>query len=360
MDDYGDTQMAENKICVLVTGVGGRSFGHQILQALALVPEKYSIVATDADSFSFGLFQVDRRYLVPKAHELNYISSLVKLIKKEKVQVLLPGTEVEVEVMARNRHELERHGCLLIANTLDVVEICRDKWRLYQWLIKKGFGTPKTVRAIDWEDLVAETGFPVIGKPVNDSGGSRNVAVLKDRTELLQYLEETTGLEVIFQEYVGAAEDEYTVGVMIAADGRVIDSIVVQRKLMGLSLGSQRVINGYPFTLSTGYSQGFIIKHPLIQDFCEKIALEIGIRGPANIQCRLENGEVKVFEVHPRFSGTTSIRASVGFNEPDILIRNFLLNEECGRLNYITGVAAIRAFQHLIVPIDELNNVPRV
>jgi carbamoyl-phosphate synthase large subunit len=83
------------------------------------------------------------------------------------------------------------------------------------------------------------------------------------------------------------------------------------------------------------------------------------MRGPANIQCRLVGDEVKVFEVHPRFSGTTSIRAMVGFNEPDILIRNYLFNESFDRLNYQTNVAAIRAFQNLIVPISEINAVPK-
>jgi len=352
--------MNKERICVLVTGVGGRSLGHQVLQALLLLGGKYSIVATDADSFSFGLFQVEKHYVVPRATDPSYIASLVKLIKKENIRVLLPGTEIEVEMMTRNRHKLEQLGCVLIANPVEVVKVCRDKWRLYQWLIKNGFGTPKTVQRVDWGKLVEETGFPVVGKPVSDSGGSRHVEILKNRAELQHYLEETEGLEIIFQEYVGTAGGEYTVGVMISADGKLIDSIVVQRKLVGLSLGAERTINGSSFTLSTGYSQGFIINHPLIQGFCENLALKLGMRGPANIQCRLEGNDVKVFEVHPRFSGTTSIRASVGFNEPDVLIRNFLLKEEFGRLGYQVNVAAIRAFQHLIVPLDELNSLQKV
>ena len=34
-----------------------------------------------------------------------------------------------------------------------------------------------------------------------------------------------------------------------------------------------------------------------------------------------------MFEVNPRFSGTTSLRAMVGYNEPDILIRKHVLGE---------------------------------
>jgi carbamoyl-phosphate synthase large subunit len=48
------------------------------------------------------------------------------------------------------------------------------------------------------------------------------------------------------------------------------------------------------------------------------------------------------------------MRADVGFNEPDILLRNYLFNENFGRLNHQTEVAVIRAFEHVVVPISEM------
>jgi carbamoyl-phosphate synthase large subunit len=144
------------------------------------------------------------------------------------------------------------------------------------------------------------------------------------------------------------------VGVLIDRDGELIDSIVLHRKLVGLSLGLSRVIDGRSYMLSTGYSQGIIETHPQVAEVCEALAKEIGIRGPANIQLRLDDDEAKIFEVHPRFSGTTSIRAECGFNEPDVLIGSFLLGQGSGRIHYQRDVAAIRAFQSVIVPISEM------
>jgi carbamoyl-phosphate synthase large subunit len=69
---------------------------------------------------------------------------------------------------------------------------------------------------------------------------------------------------------------------------------------------------------------------------------------------------VIILEVHPRFSGTASIRAEVGFNEPDVLIRNYLFGETFGRLDYQSDVAAIRAFRTLIVPLSAMHQIPRV
>jgi carbamoyl-phosphate synthase large subunit len=258
------------------------------------------------------------------------------------------------------RREIEMAGCMLLSNPESVVRICRNKWQLYNWLRNKGIDTPITTRVDDWERLVSDTSFPIVAKPSEDTGGSRHVAIIKDRQELEKYLIDTEGSEIILQEYVGGKDAEYTVGVMCSKHGEVIDSIVIKRKLIGLSLGSQRNIHGKMYALSTGYSQGFVIKHPQIQKQCETLAVQLGARGPLNIQCRMVEDKIKVFEVHPRFSGTTSIRADVGFNEPDILIRNFLKEENFGRVDYLYDMAVIRAFRHSVIPIKKMEEVREI
>jgi carbamoyl-phosphate synthase large subunit len=353
--------MAVAPICVLVTGVGGRSVGHQILHALLQVGDKYRIVATDADAFSFGLYQVENRYIVPRAGSPDYLAAIREIVERERIQVILPGTQPEVAILAEHRVSLADSGCLVIAGPSEVIRRCSNKRALSDWLVANGFDVPRAVPSARWRDLVAEAGFPVVGKPTEDTGGSRHVAILKNESEVEGYLAEMdrADTEVMIQEYVGSAEAEYTIGVLVSRGGSLIDSIALHRKLMGLSLGAERFIAGRRYALSTGYSQGTIVRHPLIQETCESLALRLGSRGPLNIQCRVAGDRVKVFEVHPRFSGTTSIRAEVGFNEPDILIRNYLFGEDAGRINYQSDVAAIRAFRSIIVPVATMWNVPR-
>jgi len=352
----------KNRLCVLVTGVGGRSVGHQILTALKILGDKYRIVVTDADTFSAGLYQVPARYVVPRASAINYVEAIRSIIVKESVDVVIPGTEAELYTLAKHREILTDLGCTLIANPTSVIDLCRNKAVLYDWLKIHSLAVPKTVRAKDYQELVAEVGWPIVGKPTEGTGASRDVAILCNDIEVRNYVAEaeTTNIKIIFQEYIGSQDEEYTVGVMISKHGEAIDSIVVHRKLIGLSMGSQRTIKGLHFALSTGYSQGSVIKHEEIQSFCENLACKIGIIGPANIQLRLHQGKAVIFEVHPRFSGTTSIRALVGFNEPDVLIRHFHLGEEFGRLNYQYDVAAIRSFHNTIVPLSVMVAVPRL
>jgi carbamoyl-phosphate synthase large subunit len=288
----------------------------------------------------------------------DYLETLLKLVGRERIQVILPGTEPEVRMLAEHQDRLEGAGCKVIVSPLKAVRLCANKERLYVWLAQHGFHVPRTASSLEWRTLVAQAGFPIVGKPTEASGGSRGVALLNSEEEVNRYLgEHPLPGEIVFQEYVGSGDGEYTVGVMISSTGEVIDSIVMHRKLTGLSLGLRRKVGEKVFELSTGYSQGYLIRHPLIQKECERLVLELGLRGPANIQLRLVGEHVVVFEVHPRFSGTTSIRASAGFNEPDTLIQNYLFGQQFGRLDYQTDVAAIRAFQHVLVPIATLEEL---
>jgi len=352
---------AEPPVSVLVTGVGGRSVGNQILHALLVLGGKYRIVATDADPFSFGLYEVNDRYVVPRADAPGYLEAILRIVRQERIDVALPGTQPEVRVLAEHRDALADAGCTVIASPAGVVGLCANKGGLSDWLVAHGFSVPLAVPAADWRTLADRSGFPIVGKPTEDTGGSQGVALLKDAIEVERYLAEMqrNASEVIFQEYVGSGDAEYTVGVMVSRTGELIDSIVIHRTLVGLTLGAKRVIDGRTYALSTGYSQGVVVRHALIQGVCERLALAIGGRGPMNIQCRLAGDEVKVFEVHPRFSGTTSIRADVGFNEPDVLIANYLSGRLPGRIDYQVDVAAIRAFRNIIVPLSEMRAVPR-
>ncbi|MBF0627493.1 MAG: ATP-grasp domain-containing protein [Magnetococcales bacterium] len=340
---------------VMVTGVGGRSVGHQILHALSLVTPAYRIVATDMDPFSFGLYLGDSRHLLPGARDVGYLPAVLEIIKKEGVQALIPGTEPETWVLTQHQAQLAAHGCVLIAHPHELVALCQDKLRLQHWLETHDIDTPITVTASEWPQLVRDTGFPIIGKPMTGSGGSRNVAILDSAAEVAEWLRIVGEENALFQEYVGDLDSEYTVGVLTDKEGRLVDSIVLHRKLVGISLAQTRLIRGKLYGFSTGYSQGFVVRHPRLQAALEHLACAIGARGPLNIQCRIDSDDkIKIFEVHPRFSGTTSIRADVGFNEPDLMIRNFLFDQTFGRLDYRSDVVAIRALQAIIVPRADL------
>lgn len=349
------------KFTVLVTAVGGRSVGYQILESLKIASHSYRIVTADIDPFSPGLYESDASYLLPKASDDRYLDKLIKLIKQEKINVILPGSQAEVKVISKNEKFLRKSGVVPIVSPYSVVETSFDKNKLNKFLVKNNILIPPTVE-LDEAEKAKDLKFPIVVKPSKDSSGSRNVSVVKDMNELKILFNDLRreGLELFAQEYVGSEDEEYTVGIMIGQKGNLIDTIVMRRKLIGLSRGLEREIDGKNYVLSTGYSQGFFVDQPDVRKYCEYVAKKIGAIGPLNIQCRRGEKGVYIFEVHPRFSGSASMRALMGFNEPDILIRDFLGIESIDKASYKTDFAVIRKFANTVVSVKNYRGVKKI
>jgi len=345
------------KKTVLVTGTGGRSVGAGILHALLRCGEeisnRWNIIAADANVFSWGLYKTKSRVLLPHASQVEYLKVVLKTVRDYGIEAIVPGSQSEIEILSEKRNELG--GAVLIANRHELIPLMMDKFRIEKTLNDLGLPFIETKPIDQWESIAEKYGFPLIVKPTVNTGASRGVCIIADEREIKQLLNdiEMTNLPCV-QPYLGTAEDEYTVGVLTSRQGKIIDSIVMRRELTGLSLQNSRKIKGVLCAISSGYSQGYIIKHPEVQSFCEDLAVKLGSCGPLNIQLRMHHQTPYVFEIHPRFSGTTPIRAEVGFNEVDLLLRNFLNDEQFGRINYTHNVAAIRAFEHVIVPINQM------
>lgn len=342
---------------ILVTAVGGRSIGSGIVHALmrannAEARSRWNIIATDADPFSWGLYMADDAVLLPLANKPDYIESLLRVIEHYKIDAIIPGSEPEVNLLAQRRHELP---VPVICNQAELMPLMMDKFKTASKLEELGLPVIPTYPIENWRNALNDFSFPLVVKPTVGTGGSRGLNFVMNENEMMQLLPNLPESgKYCVQPYIGTGDDEYTVGVLSDSHGKMADSIVMRRKLVGLSLLHSRSFEGKNVALSSGYSQGFFIRDEQIQSFCEDLAVKLGSIGPLNIQLRKSGNEMFVFEIHPRFSGTTTMRADVGFNEPDALLRNILFGESLNRFNYQSDVAVIRAFEHVIVPIKDM------
>lgn len=341
---------------ILVTAVGGRSVGSGILHALCRntqeVSNRWNVIAADAESFAWGLYKTNQRVLLPLANDPNYIERLKEVVEQYKIDAIIPGSEPEVFKLAAER---EAFQVPIIMNDPSLMPLMQDKFKATEKLSALGLPVIPTVAIEEYKSLLSKFDFPFIIKPTRGTGGSRGLKIAVKEQDILDELEQLpTNSGVCIQPYVGDEESEYTVGVLSDKHANIIDSIVMKRKLIGLSLLDSKKVGNAKVSISTGYSQGFFIEEKSISTFCENLAAKLQSKGPLNIQLRVHNGEIYVFEIHPRFSGTSTMRADIGFNEPDILLRNVLFDEQFSRLNYTNNVAVIRAFEHAIVPISEM------
>jgi carbamoyl-phosphate synthase large subunit len=336
------------KIVVMVTAIGGGGHGEQIVKALRLAG-RYQIVGGDLNPYCPQFGDVDEAVTLPAASDPAFIAAVLSVAQKFGARAVFHGCEPELKAYSLHRDRFEAAGILLPINPQEVLDTCFDKALTGAFLRKNGFDAPRGLELTTDADVGQVEWYPVVVKPVRSSGGSKDCFIAQDRRELellMAYLLiGQPGASVMVQEYCGTPNDEFTVGVLHDMDGRLINSIALRRELKSqLNIRSSarnrtnRAELGPSLVISSGISHGFVDRFPDVCGPCERIAAALGARGAINIQCRFVDGQVKVFEINPRFSGTTSIRAMMGYNEPDILLRRHLLNEPIEpRFSYRSG-----------------------
>lgn len=349
------------QVRVMVTAVGGGGHGEQILKALRLAePGRYHIVAADARPNQPQFALADENVLLPAASDPGYLEALIATCKASGIQALFHGCEPELKIFAANLDRLKAENLFVPINRPDLIQLCMNKERTNDRLAELGFTPPRSVRIASKEEGDLVDWWPAIVKPSVGSGGSANCYIVQS-AEQFRSLVDFIGPTVLeggflLQEYVGTPADEFTVGVLHDLDGKLINSIAIRRTFGGQmnvrlkvpNISSRREL-GETLLVSSGISQGFVGKFPEVTSQCEAIATALGSRGPMNIQCRFVDGLVRVFEINPRYSGTTSLRALAGYNEPDLMIRHHLLNEEIERNAPFREVEIVRHLHETIV-----------
>jgi len=289
-----------------VTGSGG-GVGISVIKAARLAG--YKIIAVDMNPFSAGLLRADKAYLVPEANDSKYISKLCSIAEKEKVDVIIPGCDQELYVLALNREEiLRKTGIQVIVGTTKAIRIGRDKYETQNFLKKNKFNYCKTEYAEKSNNLISEFGYPLIVKPQHGSG-SIGLFKIQDEDDLKYAIKKikSMGDIPIIQEYLMPDNQEYTTGVMFSIDRKLLGAITIKRKI---KWGNSILMWLENFTN---------IKSEMV-----KIGKRLKTQGPLNLQCRLTNKGPVVFEINPRFSGTTAVRAALGFNDVKMIVENFL------------------------------------
>ncbi|MHC1772144.1 MAG: ATP-grasp domain-containing protein [Flexilinea sp.] len=321
------------QIRVMITGVGGGGNGEQLIKALRLSEKNYHLIGADITPVSKGLTLVNEKYILPLASDPYYIETLIDICKKARIDVLFTGSEPELKKVSDIQEKIREEDIFLPMNPKAVIDTCMDKSKTMDFLQSNGFAYPKTTTIKNPEDLTGIDNFPVVLKPSIGGGGSANTFIAQDEKELELFGNWMLNIypEFIVQEYVGNADCEYTVGVLSDMEGVLINSIAVKKNILSALSNRLKIRSRYSdelLVISNGISQGQIGRFPEVTSQCEIIAEKLGSRSAINIQLRFVDGKCYVFEINPRYSGTSSFRAMVGYNEPDIMIRKYLLNEE--------------------------------
>ena len=294
-----------------ITGVGG-GVGQSIQKALSLSELPLELHAIDIQPMSAGLFRSEHAHVLPPPDQPGALDVWRNMALEVGLAGIFPGSDHDIPALAIARECWEAEPFQVLISDKALVDICRDKSRTVDAMRCVGLPAPESAWDMTLEeaqDWVRKIGYPVVLKP-RDGYASRSVNVIEDDESLVYFYPRTPN--PMLQEYLGDRNDpqEFTCSVFVDSEGNPVGTFVARRELSGGATYRAEVSDW-----------------PEIDALLWQIGAHFRPRGPLNIQLRMtERGPVP-FEFNIRCSGTTAIRAHFGFNEPDMMIRHFILGE---------------------------------
>jgi carbamoyl-phosphate synthase large subunit len=335
---------------VLVTAAGG-IVSQGIIKSLKFVNKKkdrsvtYKIIAADASPLAAGIYRSDLGILIPSALSEQYVDSIIKICKEQSIKAIFVGSDEETIPITHARSEIEsKTEAIVLTNPAEVITTASDKWKTYEFLKKNNLPYAESALPENQESFIQEFGFPLVVKP-RQGHASMHFYVTNNKDEIRYAILaiQKAGWEPILQEYIQGDDVEYTSGVTVNKSGtKIMSSISMLRTMKG----------GQTY-------KAFIDDFKLVRKSAEEVAIKIGTRGAINIQARLDTDKPKIFEINPRFSGTCALRAIAGVNEPDIVFRNTVLDQDI-QVDGYQRLVAMRFWNEVYLPYSTYEKVSSI
>ena len=341
---------------VAVTGVGG-GVGQAVLRALRWMSPALWVLGLDMNPHGAGLYLSDGGAGLPPCTDAAYLPRLTEILERERIDVLIPGSDPELPILARARPELERSGLRVLVGAPEPIDICRDKQRCAEVFRAHGFPFVYTVPVGESSRLADEIGYPLVLKPAGGSA-SRGVRIVFSESELEPYLSqpETIAQEPAFpqawtQEPGGLAAEHVFRNGTLRQEEEV--SIQVIHDHEGCHLGTFTSINRLQGGVPVFIDPQTLPQVETLAEAMVGFLRDRGLIGPCNVQCRLTENGPKVFEINPRFTGITGLRAAMGFNAVQALLERWLcdrpVSEVRASLRRLNGHIGVRFVDEAVV-----------
>lgn len=263
------------------------------------------VIATDSSELAPALYAADKHYIVPRVDEKGYLDTILSICKENKVKAVLSLIDPELTILAKYKEEFLEIGTLPIVSDVDVVGLCFDKYKMYEYCVRSGFPTVKSYIDKNEFFLDVEKGninYPVFVKPVRGSA-STNINKVHSKEEIELLFKRFDNL--IIQEYMDAKE--YGVDVYIDMISEKPTSIFIKEKIKMRAGETDKSVSVKNRRLSQ-----------LVKDFVQRS----GFKGIIDIDIFEIHGEYYISEVNPRFGGGYLHAHECGVNVPKMIINN--------------------------------------
>jgi carbamoyl-phosphate synthase large subunit len=298
----------------LITGAGG-DVCLGILKSISNINVEKKIFVTGARSLNLSIIKKEIFFTKspPVRRSKEYINFINQFIKDNKINFLIPCIDSELELYSKIR---KFSFCKVIANKNNSIKLLSDKYKLIKFFKLKKVPTIPT--EIATKNNIKNFNLPFVYKPRLGSG-SKNISFINNVSQKKK-LKINVKNKFILQKYIPGPD--YTASFFV--ENKHIKNIVVFRR----KLKNGRTI------------KAILVKKKIIHQQLKKIIRLINLDF-GNIQFKIKDKKIFVYEVNPRFSGTIELQCLFS-DVPKYIVLKSLFKKTTFVKNSIAALVAER------------------
>lgn len=333
----------------------GSGVGQSVINSLRLSRLPIKTIGLGTNPFAYGEYDCDTYDYTKGIYDEGYIDNIISKCKEHNIDLLIPGLDDEVLLYAQNSEKLKEAGINAIYPDEELIAICRDKERMSEELNKivDVFVKSYNKETLEEDLKSGKYKYPFIAKP---RGGfaSRGIQIINGEEDLVKITDNHILQELAVPVQTDPNYDFYINKIKNNINPQVSEvSIQVvygpEGKLMGRMFSYNKLNNGVPIEI-VPYENDYVWS---VVDQLTPTFLKMGLRGPLNIQGRITENGLKLFEMNPRFTGITGLRALMGFNEVEACVKEWLgIDKGQNQLRFNYNRFGVRQTADKSIPIE--------
>lgn len=322
---------------LLLTSVGRRTYLVKYFQQALNGTGKVHVANSSALSPAFQA--ADKAVVTPLIYDKEYIPFLKQYCKENQIGAVISLFDIDLPVLAQHKKEFEDIGVQVVVSDYSVIEICNDKWKTYQFLVKNGMNVPQTFFSLEDAKSAVQEGsvsYPLMVKP---RWGMGSIAVFEAENEeelLVLYKKAKRNIEKTYLKYESAENLE--------------KSVLIQEKLQGQEYGLDVIndLNGQyvttipkmKYAMRSGETDCAVtVADPGLKELGQKLSEKLHHIANLDTDVFAVGDKYYVLEMNARFGGGYPFSHMAGVDLPMAIVK--WLKGECVEAKLLTEQADV-------------------
>jgi carbamoyl-phosphate synthase large subunit len=313
------------QIKILITGANG-DLACSIAKILKNEFPNSRILGTDINKNGIGEEIFDHIYKTTYPDQKKY-GSFIKKISKQ-IDLIIPTTETEINFFTKN---INKFKAKILVNKKNIINLFNEKQKT-QIFLKQNF----TKLSLDYCFFLKDFNknkkivkFPSFLKK-NIGSGNQNYQII-DSAKKIKNFKILNGKDWVIEQYLNKNYPEYT------------SAIIRLEKFEKICI-FRRQLHKLGHTMYAETFQKIKIEKQLLE-----IAKKINLNGCINIQFKIINKKIKIFDINPRLSSSVRMRDIIGFHDCIWWIKNTLNINFSKKIKILKNKKIIKSFDEKII-----------